>query len=68
MLPALSDPNVNKLYLPKIGLELDFLDWRIITDPVQLNSIPPEFDSVDNILNDAWLATLVYLENQWHMI
>ncbi len=68
MPPAISNWLNNKLYLTKIGSELNYLDWRNITDPVRLTSIPPDFDTIDNILNEAWLETLDYLENQWQTI
>ncbi len=55
-------------YLPKIGLEKKYFDWRLIT-----NSNNPAFDKNDlmpakKILEQAWKETLDYLENQWKAI
>ncbi len=57
-----------KVLLPKIGLEIIYLDWRIITDNYPSSQVVSDFDSLDKILSSAWLATLAYFEAEWKNI
>jgi hypothetical protein len=68
MLPAITNVLNNKLYLPKIGAELKYLDWRIIINPQQLVRVPTDFDNVDNILDQALQETMKYLETEWQKL
>jgi hypothetical protein len=68
MAPSIQSPP--KVLLPKIGLENDYLDWRLVTDwnSSAAQSALPNFDTLDNILTDAWKKTLQYLEVEWQKI
>lgn len=56
-------------YLPKIGSESNYFDWRLITDPLNNPSLNKEdLMSADEILKQAWKEVIVYLENQWKTI
>lgn len=50
--------------LPKIDCCDRYLDWRVITAP-EADDCAKDFDTADNILNDAWAATIAYLESLW---
>lgn len=53
-------------YLPKIGAENKYFDWRPITDPSNHAKINfSDFASTKDILWGAWLDTLSYLNNSW---
>lgn len=63
ILPAVQGNN--KVFVPKIGNENNYLDWRLITDGYSQQSIMSDFDTLDKILQDAWAKTLAYLETEW---
>jgi hypothetical protein len=58
----------DKVLLPKIGKEILYLDWRIITDSYPSQQVVADFDSLDNILSSAWQTTLTYFEAEWSNI
>lgn len=62
ILPGVFNPP--KMHVPKIGMESSYLDWRLITDGYN-NSISNDFDSLDNVLKNAWEDTLNYFKNEW---
>ena len=66
MSPAIKQRN--KVLLPKIGNEIKYLDWRLITDSYPSQTVISDFDSLDNILKYAWDTTLVYFETEWKKI
>lgn len=60
----------SKALLPKIGLENDYLDWRLVTDwnSSKATSAQADFDTLDSILTDAWKRTIQYFETEWNKI
>lgn len=66
LLPSLVGKKIN---LPKIGRENKYLDWRLITDPIN-NPGLDTYDLVpaDEILKEAWDKTLSYFEKKWKEI
>lgn len=60
-----SFPKVDKICLPKIGGELLYLDWRLVTDDNKSTSNLADFDTLDGILNDAWSQTIKYINDEW---
>lgn len=62
MLPQVQSKG--KALLPKVGQEGNYLDWRKITDGFNRNNYK-DFDSIDNILEEAWNTTLSYFETHW---
>jgi hypothetical protein len=58
----------DKVFLTKIGKEILYLDWRIITDSYPSVQVVADFDSIDNILSYAWKTTLTYFEAEWNNI
>jgi hypothetical protein len=56
----------NEVLLPKIGHELDYLDWRKVMNLQQSGKLPTEdYQNAGEILKSAWTETTDYLENQW---
>lgn len=62
--------NNTKILLPKIGFENTYLDWRLVTDwnSAKADKSILDFDTLENILNDAWKKTVKYLEIEWQRI
>jgi hypothetical protein len=60
--------SLHKVLLPKIGKEIDYLDWRLVTDWDSETATITDFDSLDSILADAWDRTLKYLNEEWGKI
>ena len=59
----------NKMELPKIGMEIKYLDWRTVTDQYNsLTVVASEFDILENILSGAWDATINYMETEWQRV
>ena len=56
-----------KILLPKIGLENSYLDWRLVTDWNSAKAIKAkqDFDTLDNILDNAWTKTIKYCNDEW---
>lgn len=53
-------------YLPKIGLERKYFDWRLITDPQNNPGLNvQDLMSANDILNQAWKDTIEYFEIKW---
>lgn len=63
-----SFPKVDKICLPKIGRELLYLDWRLVTDNTSLSHLSNDFDTLDGILNDAWSQTIKYINDEWEKL
>ena len=64
-------PNIianKKLLFPKVGSQNDYLDWRIITDGYPNTAIMSDFDSADNIIEDAWKNSIQYFETNWQNV
>jgi hypothetical protein len=66
-------PNITintKVLIPKIGFENAYLDWRLVTDSnlIDATGIKNDFDTLDNILADAWKTTIGYFESEWSKI
>lgn len=57
--------NIDKVYLPKIGNENNYLDWRLVTDGYSAQTIISDFDTLDKILQGAWKNTVDYFETEW---
>ena len=54
------------VYLPKIGKEQNYLDWRLITDRANNPGMDAnDFDDARQILDLAWRETLQYIEQKW---
>ncbi|MCU0440799.1 MAG: hypothetical protein MUE96_00225 [Bacteroidia bacterium] len=68
MSPSIQSPP--KVLIPKISFENAYLDWRLVTDwnSTTNASDQADFDSLDNILTDAWKRTIQYLETEWKKI
>jgi hypothetical protein len=68
MAPSIQSPP--KVLLPKIGLENNYLDWRLVTDwnTSAAQRALLNFDTLDNLLTDAWKKTLQYLETEWQKL
>ena len=53
-------------YLPKIGLESQYFDWRKVTNNPKVHSlVGVELVAPPQILADAWKQTLGYLNSTW---
>jgi hypothetical protein len=64
MLPGLVVEDVT--YLPTVGKELQYLDWRKITNLPTPSQFPrTDFSKVADILSAAWQGTIQYLESRW---
>jgi hypothetical protein len=52
------------LRFPKIGREIDYLDWRTLEhlNPVLIHR---DFAYAEKIVDDAWRETLAYFEQEW---
>jgi hypothetical protein len=64
MLPGIQQGK--DVFLPKIGRETDYYDWRKITNastPSQMTM--NDFAKIDEILQTSWDQTIQYLELQW---
>jgi hypothetical protein len=59
-----------KVLLPKIGKELSYLDWRLVTDwnSARATIAQGDFDTLEIILTDAWDKTVKYLNDEWGKI
>ena len=68
MSPSIQAPP--KVLLPKIGLEIYYLDWRLVTDwnSSRATQARQDFDTLDSILNDAWNKTIKYCNDEWEKI
>lgn len=56
-------------YLPNIGTENKYFDWRKITDPTNNQYLNQnELAPIANILLLAWTETINYLNNQWKIV
>jgi len=58
-------------YVPKIGTESKFFDWRVVTQhPDPMSLVGTDLVVPDDLLDDAWDGTLEYLEVKWkqHLI
>lgn len=69
MLPGIAINTVS--YLPEIGLESKYFDWRKITNLAEPSQLPlDDFSTPANILQTAWQDTTQYLELRWksHLI
>jgi hypothetical protein len=56
----------NMMYLPKIGRELSYFDWRKVTDIPGPYQLPlNDFASPTEILTTAWVDTMTYIETRW---
>lgn len=68
MSPSIKVPP--KVLLPKIGLEIDYLDWRLVTDwnSTRATQARQDFDPLDIILADAWNKTIKYCNDEWKKI
>lgn len=53
--------------VPKFGKEQEYLDWRKVTSGSigSGGKIRTEFDSPNNLINQAWIELLQYLESSW---
>ena len=60
-------PNLNRqvLYLPKVGLEKRYFDWRLVTSPDKLPKVQKDFIPAKEILSESWNRLLDYLETNW---
>lgn len=64
MLPGIKNNTVS--YLPKIGKEAQYFDWRKITNLATSNQLPlNDFSTLGDILQSAWQDTVQYLELRW---
>lgn len=62
--PAIVDPG--GVRLPAISVVDRYCDWRSVTDPARVISIPSgDFEYASKILETAWNETLHYLEASW---
>ncbi|HYX07699.1 MAG TPA: hypothetical protein VE912_13305 [Bacteroidales bacterium] len=54
-------------YLPNIGKEKKYFDWRLITNPSKqtIRSIQNDYKPAKLILDEAWDKTIDYLQTQW---
>lgn len=65
MLPGISGTNY---YLPKIGLEKKYFDWRLITNSSNNQALIKDLLPAKKILEQAWTEALDYLEGQWKIV
>ncbi|WP_373548504.1 hypothetical protein [Haliscomenobacter sp.] len=57
----------NKIMLPNIGKEQNYLDWRLLTDGNgSINN--NDFDIIDEILRYAWTETIQYCSDEWEKL
>lgn len=55
----------SKIYMPKIGSEIKFLDWRTLNG---LINSAEDFQPINFILDNAWHETISYFENEWKIL
>lgn len=60
----------SKILLPKIGMEINYLDWRLVTDwdSSRAEIAQADFDTLEIILANAWERTIKYLNDEWGKI
>ncbi|HPR58596.1 MAG TPA: hypothetical protein PK915_09530 [Bacteroidales bacterium] len=54
----------SKIYMPRIGYESKYLDWRTLNEHGTKLS---DFDAIDVILNVAWERTISYFDKEWEV-
>lgn len=53
-------------YVPKIGLENKYFDWRLVTDNPRVRElIGTDFIASNELLEGAWNQTIGYIEENW---
>lgn len=60
--------NWNAPRCPRIGAEGRYVDWRSANGPIEPSAKSADFDYTNNIADDAWRRTLVYLEHYWRSV
>jgi len=55
----------SEIYLPRIGFENKYFDWRLITDPTKVTYSVKDFMSAREILRKAWIDSIKYLNVEW---
>ena len=55
------------LYIPKIGLEGNYYDWRTIASVEDATNAKSDFQYAQELLNDAWDEVVKYLNDCWRM-
>lgn len=57
----------NRLRVPKFSKVENYLDWRFVTSASvgSGGKVRTDFDSPNNLLNQAWVDIVKYLENNW---
>lgn len=53
-------------YVPRIGVEDNYFDWRLITNNPNIGKlIGVDFFRSNEVLEDAWVQTINYIEMNW---
>jgi hypothetical protein len=66
LLPSVTGVNI---YLPDIGKESLYFDWRrIINNPDIQALVTQDFKTTNQILEYCWVQTMQYFEEQWQLI
>lgn len=57
-------PDGKDSFVPKIGMEKSYLDWRKITTPTEPTNTS-EFQTQDSLMNESFELTTTYLDKMW---
>jgi len=53
-------------YIPRIGLENKYFDWRLVTNNPNIRQLIGEDFIISNVvLKNAWVQTIKYIETNW---
>jgi hypothetical protein len=53
------------LMYPRMDKVEDYLDWRPVFDPANVDAIPPDSEEAASIVRQAWERVLLYCETSW---
>jgi hypothetical protein len=66
LLPSISGDDI---YLPDIGKETSYLDWRIIMNNPEIpRLVVQDFQTTKELLEYCWTFTIQYFEEQWQSV
>jgi hypothetical protein len=54
-----------RLMYPRLDRVEDYLDWRPVFDPANVDAILPDFEHAEVIIREAWERVLDYTEASW---
>lgn len=64
----LLDSQTGIISFPRIGREQAYMDWRSILHHTNPRAVVLDYASANDILEEAWLRVLGYIETSWQAI